>query len=60
MRKFLLNDNGEIDLIKTLEDEFLLCLPMVPKHDIDDCNLKVTEADNWTQSLRGRKHLFLY
>tara|TARA_Y100001936_G_C16062709_1_gene665164 strand:- start:1379 stop:1867 length:489 start_codon:yes stop_codon:yes gene_type:complete len=41
---FLLYENGEVDLVKTLEDEFLLCLPMVPKHDIDDCDLKVIEA----------------
>ena len=33
----LLYENGEIDLVKTLEDEFLLCLPIAPKHDIDDC-----------------------
>ena len=42
--EFLLYENGEVDLVKTLEDEFLLCLPMVPKHDIDDCSLKVIEA----------------
>ena len=41
---FLLYENGEVDLVKTLEDEFLLCLPMVPKHDIDDCGHKVIEA----------------
>ena len=42
--EFLLHENGEVDLVRTLEDEFLLCLPMVPKHDIDDCSLKVIEA----------------
>ena len=42
--EFLFYENGEVDLVKTLEDEFLLCLPMVPKHDIDDCGLKAIEA----------------
>ena len=39
----LLCENGEIDLVKTLEDEFLLCLPMAPKHDIDDCGFYATK-----------------
>ena len=56
--EILLNDNGEIDLIKTLEDEFLLCLPMVPKHDIDDCNLHMTEADDSDSELEGKKTPF--
>ena len=43
-KEILLNKNGEVDLVKTLEDEFLLCLPMAPKHDIDGCGLKVIEA----------------
>ena len=42
--EILLHENGEVDLVKTLEDEFLLCLPMAPKHDIEDCDLKVIEA----------------
>ena len=41
--EILFNENGEIDLVKTLEAEFLLCLPMVPKHDVDDCSFNMTE-----------------
>ena len=33
----LFQENGVLELVKTLEDEFLLCLPMVPKHEIDNC-----------------------
>ena len=42
--EILFHENGEIDLVKTLEAEFLLCLPMVPKHDADDCDFNFTEA----------------
>ena len=29
--------DGELDVIKTVEDEFLLSLPMVPLHNTTDC-----------------------
>ena len=41
-------EDGELDVIKTIEDEFLLALPMVPLHDITDCryeNSKDTQSD---------------
>lgn len=34
-----LDDNGELDLHQLLEDELLLALPLVPRHDVADCTL---------------------
>jgi len=46
-------EDGELDVIKTIEDEFLLALPMVPLHDVTDCryeNSKGTQSDVNDQS----------
>jgi len=46
-------EDGELDVIKTVEDEFLLALPMVPLHDVTDCryeNSKDTQSDVSDQS----------
>ena len=40
-------ENGELELVRTIEDEFLLCLPMVPKHEIDNCDFnRIEEIDS--------------
>ena len=54
----LLHDNGEINLVETLEDEFLLCLPMVPKHDVDDCDFYMTQAMDSNSALERKKTPF--
>lgn len=56
--EILLLDNGEINLVETLEDEFLLCLPMVPKHNIDDCDSYMTEAMRSDSGLEKKKTPF--
>ncbi|MGQ0287106.1 23S rRNA accumulation protein YceD [Pasteurellaceae bacterium 22721_9_1] len=37
------NEFGEIDLIGTIEDELILCLPIVPMHDSEHCEVSVAE-----------------
>ena len=33
-----LDENGEIDLLELLEDEFILCLPFAPMHEAQECD----------------------
>ena len=35
-----LNEYGEIDLIQLVEDEFILNLPQIAKHEEADCSVK--------------------
>ncbi|MGO2508242.1 MAG: 23S rRNA accumulation protein YceD [Vibrio hibernica] len=35
-----LNEYGELDLIKLVEDEFILELPQIPMHDESECSVK--------------------
>ena len=37
------NEFGEIDLLGTIEDELILCLPIVPMHDSEHCEVSVAE-----------------
>lgn len=37
------NEFGEIDLIGTIEDELMLCLPIVPMHSSDHCEVSAHE-----------------
>lgn len=37
------NEFGEIDLIGTIEDELMLCLPIVPMHNSEHCEVSVAE-----------------
>ncbi|MDO4627172.1 MAG: 23S rRNA accumulation protein YceD [Pasteurellaceae bacterium] len=37
------NQFGEIDLIGTIEDELMLCLPIVPMHSSEHCEVSVAE-----------------
>ncbi|MDO4430925.1 MAG: 23S rRNA accumulation protein YceD [Lonepinella koalarum] len=37
------NEFGEIDLIGTIEDELILCLPIVPMHNSEHCEVSVQE-----------------
>ncbi len=37
------NEFGEIDLIGTIEDELMLCLPIVPMHSSEHCEVSVAE-----------------
>ncbi|MCW9710384.1 23S rRNA accumulation protein YceD [Avibacterium sp. 21-586] len=38
-----LNEFGEIDLLATIEDELMLCLPIVPMHSSEHCEVSVAE-----------------
>lgn len=35
-----LNEFGEVDLVELVTDEFILALPQVAMHDIDECRVK--------------------
>jgi len=35
-----LDDNGEINLRELVEDELLLAIPLIPKHEVRDCSAK--------------------
>lgn len=35
-----LDENGEVNLRKLVEDELLLAIPLIPKHELDDCAAK--------------------
>ncbi|AAW86240.1 23S rRNA accumulation protein YceD [Aliivibrio fischeri] len=35
-----LNEFGEVDLVELVTDEFILALPQVAMHDIEDCQVK--------------------
>ncbi|VTU05921.1 Uncharacterized ACR, COG1399 [Actinobacillus porcinus] len=37
------NEFGEIDLIGTIEDELILCLPIVPMHSSEHCEVSTQE-----------------
>ncbi len=37
------NEFGEIDLLGTIEDEFILSLPIVPMHSSEHCEVSVAE-----------------
>ncbi|WP_410679874.1 23S rRNA accumulation protein YceD [Avibacterium paragallinarum] len=37
------NQFGEIDLLATVEDELMLCLPIVPMHSSEHCEVSVAE-----------------
>ncbi|MDG2958232.1 23S rRNA accumulation protein YceD [Exercitatus varius] len=37
------NEFGEIDLIGTIEDELILCLPLVPMHSSEHCEVSAHE-----------------
>jgi uncharacterized protein len=32
-----LDENGEVNLLELVEDEFLLAIPLIPRHSIKDC-----------------------
>ena len=32
-----LNEDGEVNLLELVEDEFLLAIPLIPRHSIEDC-----------------------
>ncbi|MFM2481124.1 23S rRNA accumulation protein YceD [Celerinatantimonas sp. YJH-8] len=38
-----LNENGEFHLHELLEDEFLLALPLIAKHSLEDCGIHTEE-----------------
>ncbi len=33
-----LNEDGEVNLLELVEEEFLLVLPLIPRHEIKDCS----------------------
>ena len=48
----LLLQDDQVDLVRLLEDEILLQLPIVARHDVDDCQIKLgsaTEVDDQRQ-----------
>jgi uncharacterized protein len=32
-----LDENGEVNLLEMVEDELLLAIPLIPKHELNDC-----------------------
>ncbi|MBE2894779.1 23S rRNA accumulation protein YceD [Spirabiliibacterium falconis] len=38
-----MNEFGEVDLLEVVEDELILALPLVPKHNIEHCEVSVAE-----------------
>lgn len=35
-----LDENGEVNLQELVEDEFLLAIPLIPKHPLEECSAK--------------------
>ena len=46
----LLLDDSLVSVAELVEDELLLCLPIVPKHDTEECNANSHVEDNIEQS----------
>ncbi|MBV7388055.1 23S rRNA accumulation protein YceD [Pasteurellaceae bacterium TAE3-ERU1] len=38
-----INEFGEVDLLDVVEDELILALPLVPKHNLEHCEVSVAE-----------------
>ncbi len=35
-----LDENGEVNLLELVEEEFILVLPLIPRHNLKDCSAK--------------------
>ena len=50
---------GELDLVKFVEDEFLLALPMIPKHEDEQCSIRKVNANPTDSDRKNRPFAIL-
>lgn len=55
---FIPDEEGMLDLYSLVEEEILLSIPVVVKHDIDDCPVKLKEASMEPKAPTKKKNPF--